>query len=163
MFAAKDGHFALAGVTDERWTGLCQALGVPGLATDPRFDSAAGRLEHGDELLAEIEPILSSKPVRDLVKVLEDTDQIVAMVMNYADLAEDEQVRANGYVTSLEAPGYGELPMVGSPVFLSETPTSIRSRPPDLDANTVEILQALGRSDEEIAAMYASGIVGPKS
>ncbi|MCC7363172.1 MAG: CoA transferase [Dehalococcoidia bacterium] len=163
IFAAKDGHFALAGVTDERWQGLCQALGVPGLASDPRFDSAMGRLENGDELLAAIEPLFQSRPVRDLVRALEETDQIVAMVMNYADLCEDEQTRLNGYVTTLHTDEYGDLPMVGLPVSLSETPASIRSRPPDLDANTVEILHGLGRTDEQVAAMYTARIVGPNT
>jgi crotonobetainyl-CoA:carnitine CoA-transferase CaiB-like acyl-CoA transferase len=163
VFAAKDGHFALAGVTDQRWQGLCQALDVPELAADPRFNSAMGRLENGDDLLATLEPIFASRPVRELVKALEDTDQIVAMVMNYADLCADEQARANGYISSLQTVDYGELPMVGSPVHLSETPASIRSRPPDLDANTVEILHGLGRTDEEIAAMYGDKLVGPNT
>jgi len=161
VFAAKDGHFALAGVTDERWQGLCQALGVPELASDPRFNSSMGRLENSDELLATLEPVFAAKPVRELVEALEDSDQIVAMVMNYADLYEDEQAKANGYITWLQTVDNGELPMVGSPVHLSETPTSIRSIPPDLDANTVEILHGLGRTDEEIAALYEARIVGP--
>ena len=81
-------------------------------------------------------------------------------VNTYADLASHPQALANDYVTSFESAEYGALPMVGFPIGLSETPASVRSRPPHLDEHTTEVLSELGYSGEEIGAMFGSGAVG---
>ena len=60
VFRCRDGSLALAGAGSEPlWLKLCDVLGRPDWAADPRFATNADRLRHRAELTAEIEQILT--------------------------------------------------------------------------------------------------------
>ena len=160
IFATKDGHFSMGGVTDTTWPGLCEAIERHDLIKDTRFAGAAQRLANTDDLLAILEPVFASFLTAELVRRLRAHGQVVAAVATYSALAQDAQVKANGYLTTLPTDEFGELPMVGMPVQLSETPGSIRTRPPDIDAHTAEVLRELGYADEDVARLYLGGVAG---
>lgn len=160
VFAARDGHFAMGGVTDARWAGLCQAIGRPELVADPRFASAPERLANTDELVGLLQAHFQTMPTDDLVTSLEASGQVVSPVVNYSGLRMDPQVIENAYLTALPTEEFGDLPMVGMPVTFSESPGEIRSRPPDVDSHTSEILRELGYGEEAIARLYTERIAG---
>jgi crotonobetainyl-CoA:carnitine CoA-transferase CaiB-like acyl-CoA transferase len=56
-----------------------------------------------------------------------------------------------------EHPTEGKLRMPRFPVGFSESPASIRSLPPHLGENSVEILREFGVADETIQTMLDSG------
>jgi crotonobetainyl-CoA:carnitine CoA-transferase CaiB-like acyl-CoA transferase len=70
-------------------------------------------------------------------------------VQSYQELADDEQVAANEYLTKVEDPRLGRL---GLPIALSESPGEVRPAP-ELGQHTEEVLQALGYSWEEISRL----------
>jgi crotonobetainyl-CoA:carnitine CoA-transferase CaiB-like acyl-CoA transferase len=160
VFRAADGYFAMAGITEPRWEPLCTALGCTDLMSDERFATPLARLEFTDSLNAVLEQEFSRYSLEELLPMLDAADQVVAAVMDYAALADDEQVQSNGYVAEVHAPTGEPLRMVGVPVRLSETPGSIRTLPAELGAHTVEVLGELGLKDSEIAALFASGVAG---
>ena len=160
VFDAADGSFVLAWVTDARFAALCEVMGWDDLGKDARFASAPGRVEHNDELYAALRDGFREWSWAELRARFEATDQVFSKVNAYSDLASHPQALANDYVTSFESAEYGALPMVGFPIGLSETPASVRSRPPHLDEHTTEVLSELGYSGEEIGAMFGSGAVG---
>ena len=57
-------------------------------------------------------------------------------------------------------PTLGEVEQVGIAPKFSETPGQVRSTAPLPGQHTDEVLRALGRSDEEIAALRAKGAIG---
>ena len=77
---------------------------------------------------------------------------------DYATLAEDPQVLANGYITEVD-PGTGEPPlrMVGLPVIFGKTPGKIRSLAPEFGQHTEEVLLETGFGWDEIAALRECG------
>ena len=160
VFDAADESFVLAWVTDARFAALCEVMGWDDLGKDPRFATPLDRVENHEPLYAALRDGFIEWPWDELRPRLEATDQVFSKVNTYTDLASHPQALANDYVTSFESAEYGTLPMVGFPIGLSETPATVRSRPPDLDAHTVEVLAGLGYSGEEIGAMIASGAVG---
>jgi formyl-CoA transferase/CoA:oxalate CoA-transferase len=160
IFATRDGYIGIGGVTDKNWAGLCSAIERPDLVDDPRFAAATQRIANTDALLSLLEPLFREKSTADLVRRLRANGQVVAPVADYAALAADPQVQANQYLTVLPTEEFGDLPMVGLPVQLSDTPGMIRSRPPDIDTHTADILRELGYGDSDVARLYAERVVG---
>src|SRR6202167_1904027 len=57
VFATADGHINIAAAGNDIYHRCCRALGVPQLASDPRFATGKARLENRDILNAAIEAI----------------------------------------------------------------------------------------------------------
>ena len=103
-FPGADGYFAMAGVREDRWPAFSDLIGAPQLANDPRFDTPEHRNEHRGELLACLDGIFCERPVEEWVELLATIDIACGPVQDYAQVAADPQVIANGYI-----PGGGPL------------------------------------------------------
>jgi crotonobetainyl-CoA:carnitine CoA-transferase CaiB-like acyl-CoA transferase len=160
IFHAADGWFALGGVTEPRWPKLCTALRRDDLREDPRFATDAARKEHTLELIAVLSEAFATWPLGELIPALDNADQVAAAVATYSDIVADPQVLTNDYITELHDPTFGPLRMVGMPVHFTDTPGSIRSRPPDMDEHTAAVLSELGYGSEGIADLFSRGIAG---
>ena len=79
------------------------------------------------------------------------------------DLAEvfaDPQVMHRGMQIAAPHPLSGTVPMVASPIHLSETPPRGDVPPPTLGQHTGEVLKGvLGMSDAEVAALRAGAVI----
>ena len=68
-------------------------------------------------------------------------------------MAKDPQVVHNGIIKEIEHPVAGTYKAIGTPIEFSETPPEIRRPAPLLGQHNEEILQQLGYSSQEIAAL----------
>jgi crotonobetainyl-CoA:carnitine CoA-transferase CaiB-like acyl-CoA transferase len=59
----------------------------------------------------------------------------------------------------MEHPTAGPMRMLGLPIEMSATPSSIRIPPPPLGADTEEVLTELGYTTTEIEGMRETGVV----
>jgi crotonobetainyl-CoA:carnitine CoA-transferase CaiB-like acyl-CoA transferase len=138
-YAAADGDFAVACGNDALFRRLCDAIERPELAGDERFASGETRLAHRDELTAELEAAFASGPAGEWVERLgragvpagpiNDVGEAFAFAegLGLEPVAEVDGVRT-----------------VRSPIRLSETPASVRRRPPRLGEHDGEIRAWLG-------------------
>lgn len=85
-YATADGHMLVAAYQEPRWQRLCQAIGAPGLAEDPRFARLPQRMAHRAALTAALEGILTGRPTAHWLAVLEAADILCAPVADYAAL-----------------------------------------------------------------------------
>jgi crotonobetainyl-CoA:carnitine CoA-transferase CaiB-like acyl-CoA transferase len=60
----------------------------------------------------------------------------------------------NGYLAEVDG-----TRVVGTPIRLSDTPTSVGGPAPELGADTMEVLAAAGYSDDELAELLAAGAI----
>jgi crotonobetainyl-CoA:carnitine CoA-transferase CaiB-like acyl-CoA transferase len=72
--------------------------------------------------------------------------------------AEDNQLRANGFIAELVDVDGNVRELVTAPVQFDETPASIQ-RGPQFAEHTDEVLRELGHDDEKILAAKLSGAV----
>src|SRR3954462_11735032 len=70
-FPAADGHTMISGGNDGQYVKLCQLLGSPELAEDPKYKNNAGRLQHREELIAKLSALTSRFKRDDLLAKLE--------------------------------------------------------------------------------------------
>jgi crotonobetainyl-CoA:carnitine CoA-transferase CaiB-like acyl-CoA transferase len=159
-YPCADGRWLAVGVLDPVvYPRLCAAAERPDLATDPRFAEPFARWQNADELEQELTKAFCAKPRDYWMERLIAHDVPCGPVQDYTEVIADPQARANGYITSMEHPSLGEIGVVGLPVRLSETPTSLRMPAPELGQHTEEILLDLGYDWEQIGGLRAAEVI----
>ncbi|MYA07139.1 MAG: CoA transferase [Holophagales bacterium] len=159
MFAAADGPIFIAAGTDKFWRLFCEAIGRDDLAHDSRYETNPQRVGSAAELSAEIDPIVASRPARELEAELVAVGVPCAAVRSAEEFFDDPQVEAMAMSQVVRHPQLGNLRMAGVPWRFSQTPGTIRRPAPCLGEHTGEVLAELGYGAERIAGLEASGAV----
>ena len=141
-FEAADGRdIVVCAGHNPQFANLCQAIGRPDLAADPRFRSPDARRRHVEALQVEIGGALRSRTAAEWLERLERAGVPCAPVNSVADAARTPQVAARHMIVEIEDPTIGRLPVAGNPIKLAGVPEpESRRPPPDLDADRTAIL-----------------------
>jgi len=132
-------------------------IGMPGLATDPKFAKIADRRQNQHEMWEIIGEFALKHTKRELMAILNPLDVPCGPVMGTEDLANDEHVRGRQMWVELDHPQRGKWWNVGMPIKLSESPARIE-RSPTLGEHTEEVLKSvLGYDDARIRALQSAG------
>jgi len=137
-FAASDGYFVIAAGNDSLFRRLCDVIGRPEIASDPRFATNALRTEHHAELQEELERALRSDTVASWLARLEANDLPCGPINDVAAVLAHPQVRARNMVVRVEDERLDGLEMAGNPIKNSLHPDALsRGRVPDLGQDSV--------------------------
>jgi len=160
-YQAGDGKWLVIATLqpDRFWADFCTVLGRQDLKDDPRFDVVAHRRNHGEELVGILDQVLLTRSRDEWIKAFESVDIPCGPVNDYAEVANDPQVKANGYLVDFDDPRAGPVKLVGIPVRLGKTPGSIRRPAPELGQHTNEVLREFGFSQEDMEALQAEEAV----
>lgn len=160
VMPAADGHFMLAVGNDAQFARLCDVLGDPSLAADPRYATNAARVAHREDLVPLLQQRLRARPAAEWLAAL-DAVQVPANPVNRIDqVFEDPQVRARGLRIELPHSSGGRVPMVRNPLKFSATPLRHARAAPVLGEDTRAVLkELLGMDDAAIAVLQADGVV----
>ena len=159
-YRAADGDLVLAVGNDDQFRRLCTVLGRPDLASDPRFTTNAGRVEHYESLKPALDFSIGARTLHDLTSALRAAGVPGGSVRTVAETLADPQIAARDMVATLQHPAAGPVRVMGTPVKLSETQAEIRTAPPMLGQHTDAILkQDAGLSDAEIRRLREAGAI----
>ncbi|MBV9661239.1 MAG: CoA transferase [Acidimicrobiales bacterium] len=143
---------------DDLFTDMVDHLGRADLAADPRFSSTASRRMHNEELVAELDSIFATRDLDQWREALATTKGVWAAVQTAAELYEDPQVLANGFIRDVPYPA-GPLSLVATPIMF-DAEAGEPERAPDFCEHTDEVLSEIGCAASEIAALRNSGAIG---
>ncbi|NKB72873.1 MAG: CoA transferase [Candidatus Latescibacteria bacterium] len=163
VFKTADGFLmvtALFRPFDVLMQDLEEALGVEGLAGDPRFASLDKAKEHRAALRQQLDPVFLQRPSHEWVPRLEARDILVAPVRTTEEALQDPQLEVNGMLVEVEHPTLGTLRHVGPPLRLQGTPAQIKRAAPLLGEDTADVLRTAGLSAAEAEDLHQRGIVG---
>jgi crotonobetainyl-CoA:carnitine CoA-transferase CaiB-like acyl-CoA transferase len=150
-YRASDGDLVLAVGNDDQYQRLCTVLNRPDLASDPRFTTNAGRVEHYSALKMALDASIGVRTLHDLTSGLRAAGVPGGSVRTVAETLADPQIAAREMVASLDHPTAGPVRVMGTPLKLSATPASLRTAPPTLGQHTDAILkQDVGLSEDDI-------------
>lgn len=157
-FQTADGPLNLAPATQDMWTRLCQLLKLPDVPGDARFSTNAARMQNRAELTALLESRLGEKTRSEWTRIFIENGIPAGPINTMKDVFADAQVIASGLVEHMTHPVLGKVPMVGSPVRLSNHPEhhSVRTAAPLFGQHTDEVLRRFGLSDDEIHTLTRS-------
>jgi crotonobetainyl-CoA:carnitine CoA-transferase CaiB-like acyl-CoA transferase len=155
-YPTKDGRWIVLIMlqSDRNWPDLCQHLGREDLITDPRFENAEKRAKNGAECVAVLDEIFLSRTLEDWKQALATTDGVWAPVQHPAELYEDPQVIANGYLAEATLNDGSHAQLVTNPVQFDEQPFELTGAP-ECGQNTEEVLLEMGVDWDRIARYKA--------
>ncbi|HTO97830.1 MAG TPA: CaiB/BaiF CoA-transferase family protein, partial [Myxococcales bacterium] len=152
-FATSDGYVIVAVGNDGQFRRLCAAAGCPDLAAEARFASNAARVQNREELIPLLAKVIARRTSREWIEALEAATVPCGPINDLAQVFADPQVVQRG----LRAQA-GNVPVVRSPIRLSEAPDLPLAPPPALGQHTDEVLtRILGMAPAEVAALRARG------
>ena len=154
----KQGALYISVHSNHFWAALCELIGKPDLAQDPRCASMRSRAEHAAELVPEVRAALGQKTALEWEEIFGERVPCAA-VRTIEDMFDHPQVLAEGLVTTLEHPVVGRYRTMTKPVKLSDTPGPEPTAAPTFGQHGDEVLAEHGFTPTQIAALRERGIV----
>jgi formyl-CoA transferase len=160
-YPTKDGALVVIGANqDTLFKRLCEAMGRPELAEDPRYAGHAARGENQTELDALIGAWTSTLAADALLAVMETSGVAAGRVYRAPDMLKDPQFAARDSIVEVPHPVFGAVKMQNAFPKLSDTPGEVRWPGPGLGEHTEAVLMArAGLSAADLAALRGRGIV----
>ena len=159
-FATRDGSIILAVGNDGQFKRYCEAAGIAETGNDPRFASNALRIANREACIAAITPAMKRKTTAEWIAVLEPLGVPCGPVHRLDEVFANPQIGHRKMKVEVPHPLSGTVPLVANPIKYSRTPLSYDTPPPLLSQHTEDVLRGLlGKSDAEIAALRAAGII----
>ena len=154
VFDAADGPMVVAVGNDGQFKILCKVLGVPDLATDPRFVTNVDRMANRDALEAILQDLIGQRQGAELITALTDAGAPAGPVNSVKQALDDPFVEARQAVHHFTRQDGYQIPTIAYPAKLSRTPAAYDRAPPRLGEHTDEVLRDwLGLDDAALAAL----------
>lgn len=159
--AHPDRWLTLAVRTDEQWRALTRVLGQEQAGNDPRFATAAARLQRAAELDALLTQWLSKAEAGDVAARLQREGVSAHVSWNMQDIADDAHMRARGALTEVSAADIPARLAVGAPAHFSHTDdVGIRRLTPALGQDEDYVFgELLGLSSAQRADLEAREVI----
>lgn len=162
-FHCADGDILIALGNDRQFARLCEVLGVPALATDPRFAVSGARSDNRQALFAVIEPIIAGWRADDLIAALDAAKLPGGKVNTIPEILAHPQIAARGMIHELARDGGTPVKVLGFPARFSRTPATYRKAPPRSAQDSAEVLrEELGLDDATITALVDTGVIAER-
>jgi crotonobetainyl-CoA:carnitine CoA-transferase CaiB-like acyl-CoA transferase len=140
------------------WAPLCELIGRPELATDPRFGDHAALMENCADAVTILREVFAERTVDEWRERLEGFVGQWTVVQNTLEAAADPQTLANGYVQDCETAAGVPFRLAAAPVEFDEQPPVPR-RAPEFNEHGDEILGELGLDWDTIVDLKVRGVV----
>ena len=159
-FKTKDGWVlvqSVGGPLFKRWANL---MGEDCWLEDERFKDDITRGDNSAAISERLADWCADRTSQEVLDAMEEVRLPAGPVLSPQQVLEDPHIAAKGLFQPVEYPGLDKpVPVMRTPVELSETPGEIRSRAPTLGEHTGQIMEELGYSADEIAAFRENRIV----
>ncbi|SPA18100.1 Carnitine dehydratase [Cupriavidus taiwanensis] len=158
-FRTADGWIMVAAYMPERWRRLCDVLGLPALADDPRFATSPLRVANRGAMVEALTSVFVTRSTDAWLALLQDADILCARVATYQDLMAHPQVAANRMVQRIPHQTLGEVRMPGFPINSAQENAPPARPAPACGQHTQAVLAGFGYTSAQIAALQARGAI----
>jgi formyl-CoA transferase len=158
-YACSDGQVLIAGNGDSIFRRLMTAIGRDDLGNDSALAANPGRVARVVEIDAAIADFTKSRTVTDVLAMLDAADVPGGRIYTVRDISEDPHYRAREMIVSVTTADGLALETPGIVPKLSATPGRITRRAPSLGEDTAAVLNEIGVTPEQLAALRARGVL----
>lgn len=158
-YPATDGNLAIAVGNDSQFITFASALGRPEWTADSRFATNPDRVRHREEIDAEVAAVIATRSRKEWIEVLDEAGIPAGPISTVSEALTSPQAIAREMVVQMDHPAAGQIRALGLPLRFSDTKASIRRLPPELGADTEDVLVELGLGSDEIEGLRAGGVI----
>ena len=158
VYKARDGYMNIAVFGSKIWERFCDILGAPEWVSDTRYQDKMGRSVNRDSLNAEINRRLAAQDRDYWIERLNAGGVACGHINNVKEVFAEPQIEHLHMVKDVVSKHLGAQRLVGQPMQLERTPSSIARAAPRRGEHTEEILTELGLSAEDMARMKSTGV-----
>lgn len=162
IFKSKDDKWmVIAANADNVFGRLCEAIGQPELAEDPKFATHLARGENQDELEGIIADWAEARDANEIDEILNAAGVICGPIYTIADIFEDPQFQSRDMLLEHEDPEFGTYVGPGVVPKLTHTPGSVRwSATWEEGSHNQEVYgELLGLSQDDLAGLKREGVI----
>jgi len=167
VFTVKDGEqIFLSAVSDTQWAILCQEFGFDDLKGDDRLVTNNDRVKARGWLIPILRERFGEMSAKELSSRFEKCGLPYAPITRPHDLFDDPHLLATGGLAPVtiaaDNTGAGreiETRVALLPIALEGARLQVRKAPPTIGADTIELLQSIGYTQNEISALKDTGVV----
>jgi crotonobetainyl-CoA:carnitine CoA-transferase CaiB-like acyl-CoA transferase len=161
VYKCKDGEYLIGANQDAVFARLCEAMGRPELAGDPRYVDHVARGRNQDELDGIVEAWTRTKTVDEVEAAMIAHSIPAGIIYRAPEMLEDPHFAARNALIEVETPRWGKVKMQNAFPFLSDTPSSVRSpAPARIGEHNDEVYRGLlGLDAAELNRLSAAGAV----
>jgi len=141
-FEAADGAFVLAVGNDAQWRRVCEALGEPARADDPRWRANPDRVRHRGDLVAWLAARFATAPREAWLARFRDAQVPAGPVRDVHEAVHDPALAMRGMVGAQRLPDGTVTPLLALPWRADGERPPLELPPPALGQHTGEFLRA---------------------
>ncbi len=158
VYKARDGYLNIAVFGSKIWERFCNILGAPEWITDERYRDKAGRSVNRDSLNVEINRRLAAKDRSHWIEQFNEGGVASGLISDMREVFAEPQIDHLGMVKEVLSDRLGPQRLVGQPMRLERTPSTIARAAPRRGEHTEEVLLELGVNRDDLARMKAAGV-----
>jgi crotonobetainyl-CoA:carnitine CoA-transferase CaiB-like acyl-CoA transferase len=160
LYQTKDGRAVMLTCLQagRYWAPLCEIIGRPELATDPRFADHGALLTNSREAVAILTDVFARATVDEWRARLEPFIGQWTVVQHTLETVADPQSVANGYMQDCQTASGTPFKLVAAPVQYDQQPAKPR-RAPEFNEQGDAILGELGLDWDTIVDLKVRGVV----
>jgi crotonobetainyl-CoA:carnitine CoA-transferase CaiB-like acyl-CoA transferase len=158
VYKARDGYLNIAVFGSKIWERFCSILGAPEWITDGRYHDKSSRSVNRESLNAEINRRLAHQDRSHWIERFNDGGVACGLISDMREVFAEPQIQHLGMVKEVVSSRLGPQRLVGQPVQLERTPSTIARAAPRRGEHTEEVLGELGVAAADLARMKATGV-----
>jgi len=158
-FPTAEGWLMITTPTDALFGRLCETLGRPELAADPRYRTNPDRVRHRATLVPQLEALTRPLSSATLLERLRAAGVTAAPVQTVDQVVSDPQTKASEMLVSTPRPDIPDLATVALPVRFGDARPAPRRPPPRVGEHTIDVLGELGFGAAEMGELRAQSVV----
>ena len=164
LFKGKTTQIVIIALANQ-WQNLCQAIGRPELAEDPRFAKNDQRVENMQELIGIIESWLAANPSdEESIRILQQHRVPVAPMLSVPEAMAHPHLQERKTVRTVSDRAFGDVEIPGVPLRFSQYPDFLPLQAAFLGEDNDQVLGAvLGYDKDKIEELKSLGVLVAKA
>jgi crotonobetainyl-CoA:carnitine CoA-transferase CaiB-like acyl-CoA transferase len=150
-YRASDRRLFVAALHRKWFERLCQIIGAPELAEDPRFVSQRSQAEHADELIAAIQARLATRPAAEWEAEFIGAGLPASVTRSLGEMLAHPHLATRGTLEQVDAPDLDRsMAIVGAGFRFEHDQPAFRGGVPRLGQHTAAVLAELGFAEDKL-------------